>query len=196
MKKKILALCLCIILGATTIVFGTMAYFTDSAYAGVSSIVVGNVRIEWVDESEKEIDSIALLENSAVMIPGQTIVTPLAVKNVGDNPCYLRVNVIFSSEAMANLFTVNLGGGEVAPVAKTIQNEECWVCTYELPAAVVSEGKWVDNDFSLQMKSEVDADDLAAVGDISITFLAEAIQTTGFADGSAAFDAYDDTPTN
>ena len=47
MKKKILVLCFCAILAAIALVYGTMAYFTDTAAASASVITVGKVNIDW-----------------------------------------------------------------------------------------------------------------------------------------------------
>ena len=47
MKKKILVLCLCVILAAIALMYGTMAYFTDTAAASASVITVGKVNIDW-----------------------------------------------------------------------------------------------------------------------------------------------------
>ena len=83
MKKKILALTLCVAMLAIMLVSGTLAYFTDTKDA-TNTFAVGNVEInltesEWVDT-----------ENT---YPGQKLDKNPTVENVGHNPCFVRVMV-------------------------------------------------------------------------------------------------------
>ena len=48
MKKKILAVCLCLVLAAVAVVGATLAYFTDSKSA-TNTFTVGNVKIELIE---------------------------------------------------------------------------------------------------------------------------------------------------
>ncbi len=52
MKKKILSLCLVVILAATVVVGGTLAYFTDDEQA-TNTMTIGNVQIN-IDEFQKD----------------------------------------------------------------------------------------------------------------------------------------------
>lgn len=53
MKKKILALSLCVVMLAVAIVGGTLAYFTDTTEAKVNEFTVGNVDIDLTEPSWK-----------------------------------------------------------------------------------------------------------------------------------------------
>ena len=52
MKKKILALCLCVALAATAIVGASLAYFTDTDEA-TNTFTVGNVSIDLIEQQRK-----------------------------------------------------------------------------------------------------------------------------------------------
>ena len=52
MKKKILALSLCVVMLAIAIVGGTLAYFTDTKSA-TNTFTVGNVKIDLIEQQRK-----------------------------------------------------------------------------------------------------------------------------------------------
>lgn len=88
MKKKIIALCLIIALAATAVVGGTLAYFTDTDDAE-NVFTVGNVTIDltepnWDAKGEEEAKEV---------YPGEALAKDPTVKNVGENPCFVRVSV-------------------------------------------------------------------------------------------------------
>lgn len=88
MKKKIMVLCLVACLAATTIISGTLAYFSDTDEAK-NAFTVGNVEIKltepnWDDHGEAEADTV---------YPGESLDKDPTVENIGSNPCFVRVSV-------------------------------------------------------------------------------------------------------
>ena len=88
MKKKIISLCLVVALGATAVIGGTLAYFTDDA-TKTNTFTVGNVEIEltepnWDKTGEAEAKD---------AYPGEALAKDPTVTNKGANPCFVRVSV-------------------------------------------------------------------------------------------------------
>lgn len=88
MKKKILALTLCVVMAAIAIVGGTLAYFTDTDKA-TNTFTVGNIDI---DLTEPKWDAIGEKE-AADVYPGEALAKDPTVKNDGFNPCFVRIKV-------------------------------------------------------------------------------------------------------
>ena len=88
MKKKILALCLVVVLAVTAVTGATLAYFTDSDDAE-NVFTVGNVDIDltepkWDTEGEKEAED---------AYPGEPLAKDPTVENIGKNPCFVRISI-------------------------------------------------------------------------------------------------------
>ena len=88
MKRKILALVLCVAMLAIAVVGGTLAYFTDTD-AKTNTFTVGNVDITltepgWDATGEAEAED---------AYPGEPLAKDPTVKNVGKNPCFVRISV-------------------------------------------------------------------------------------------------------
>lgn len=88
MKKKILAIVLCVAMLAIAIVGGTMAYFTDND-AKTNTFTVGNVSIVL---TEPKWDATGAAE-AADVYPGEALAKDPTVTNDGKNPCFVRVSV-------------------------------------------------------------------------------------------------------
>ena len=88
MKKKILAIVLCVAMLAIAIVGGTMAYFTDDD-AKTNTFTVGNVSIVL---TEPNWDSTGAAEAFDVY-PGEALAKDPTVTNDGANPCFVRISV-------------------------------------------------------------------------------------------------------
>lgn len=88
MKKKILALCLVLALSATAIIGGTLAYFTDTKEA-TNTFTVGNVTID-LTEPNWELTG---KQEAETVYPGEPLAKDPTVKNIGANPCFVRVSV-------------------------------------------------------------------------------------------------------
>ena len=82
MKKKIVALCLCIALAVVAIGGATLAYFTDTKTA-TNTFTVGNVKIELTEPNWK---------SDSKLVPGTEISKDPTVTVVkGSEECYVRI---------------------------------------------------------------------------------------------------------
>lgn len=199
MKKKILTLCLCVILCSASVVFGTLAYFTDTEFANVSTITMGGVKIEWVDAVDQtKIENIEIFKKDDVIIPGETKFATLAIKNTGTVDAYLRVNVGFKAADLA-LFKIQLNGTPLTnPVEKTVtvdgKEEKYMFYSLIIDDVLEAGNSWKSADNALQLTldgSVENVEDGKPPITIDVHFLAEAIQKTGFDTASDAFNAFD-----
>ena len=90
MKKKILAITLCVAMLAIMIVSGTLAYFTDTE-AAKNVMTVGNVDIEQ-NEYQREFDEAGKVTGFVAFNP----TTP--IQPMGDNPKYLENPINFKGD--------------------------------------------------------------------------------------------------
>ena len=88
MKRKVLALTLCVAMLAIAIVGGSLAYFSDSAEK-TNTFTVGNVSIVL---NEPNWDQTGAAEASDVY-PGEALAKDPTVTNDGKNPCFVRISV-------------------------------------------------------------------------------------------------------
>ena len=88
MKKKIISLCLVVALGATAVVGGTLAYFTDKDQE-VNTFTVGNVDIDLTEPKWEETGKAEAVD----AYPGEALAKDPTVTNKGANPCFVRVAV-------------------------------------------------------------------------------------------------------
>lgn len=88
MKRKILALVLCVAMLAIAVVGGTLAYFTDDE-AKTNTFTVGNVNIT-LTEPKWEATGKAEAED---VYPGEPLAKDPTVTNDGANPCFVRIAV-------------------------------------------------------------------------------------------------------
>ena len=88
MKKKILALAMCVALLAIAIVGGTLAYFSDSDEA-TNTFTVGNVKIDLTEPNWEGSGSVDAPE----LYAGEALAKDPTVENVGKNPCFVRIQV-------------------------------------------------------------------------------------------------------
>ena len=116
MKKKIISLCLVVALGATAVIGGTLAYFTDTDEA-TNVVTFGNVKIE---QMEQERDGSEFVQNQNIVPAVLTKLTKdnvtvngytfpirslagnyndkiVSVKNTGTNPAYIRTIIAVPS---------------------------------------------------------------------------------------------------
>ena len=87
MKKKIIALCLIVALVAIALISGTLAYFTDTEDA-TNVFTVGNVNIELLEPNWNTNGN-----ESDDVYPGEPLPKDPMVKNIGANPCFVRIKV-------------------------------------------------------------------------------------------------------
>lgn len=126
MKKKILAMCLCVAMLAIAIVGGTLAYFTDTD-AETNVFTTGNVAIDLIEKFDAE---------NAKLMPGIDIQKEVTVQNTGSESAYVRVHVAFPA-------ILDNGTPELAAYKNTLH----WNFTKES----VQEGQWSQ----LQNKDQV-----------------------------------------
>lgn len=88
MKKKVLAIVLCIAMLTIAIAGGTLAYFTDES-AKTNTFTVGNVSIVL---NEPNWDATGAAE-AIDAYPGEALAKDPTVTNDGHNPCFVRVKV-------------------------------------------------------------------------------------------------------
>ena len=81
MKKKILALCLVVVLAVTAVTGATLAYFTDTD-AKTNVFTVGNIEIDLEEQFP-----------SGELMPGVDLEKVVTVKNIGDNDAYMWIEV-------------------------------------------------------------------------------------------------------
>lgn len=86
--KKILALVLVICLAMAIGVGATLAYFTADDTAK-NEFTVGNVKIDLTEPKWDENGS----EDAPEVYPGEALAKDPTVKNIGANPCFLRIQV-------------------------------------------------------------------------------------------------------
>ena len=88
MKKKIIALCLVVVLAVTAITGVTLAYFTDTDDA-TNTFTVGNVSIDLTEPNWDAAGS----KDAPEVYPGEALAKDPTVTNTGKNPCFVRIKV-------------------------------------------------------------------------------------------------------
>ena len=88
MKKKIIAICLCVAMLAIAMVSGTLAYFTDTDQKE-NVFTVGNVSIVLNEPNWDKTGAAEALD----VYPGEALAKDPTVTNDGKNPCFVRISV-------------------------------------------------------------------------------------------------------
>ena len=86
MKKKLVAILVCVAMLAVAAVSGTLAYFTDDDQKS-NVFTVGNVDITLTEPKWDEVGS----KEAEDVYPGEPLAKDPTVTNVGKNPCFVRV---------------------------------------------------------------------------------------------------------
>ena len=89
MKKKILALCLVVVLAVTAVTGATLAYFTDTDEA-TNVFTTGNVDIDLEEEFPES-------EDDRRLLPGKDITKEVDVRNEGSEEAYVRIHLAVPS---------------------------------------------------------------------------------------------------
>lgn len=87
-KKKVLVLAVSVCLVAILAIGGTLAYFTDKDSA-TNTFTVGNVDITLTEPNWEGTGS----QDAPEVYPGEALAKDPTVKNVGANPCFVRIKV-------------------------------------------------------------------------------------------------------
>ena len=213
MKKKMMALVLCVALVAVAAVGATMAYFTDTKTA-TNTFTVGNVEIT-LDEAKVDLNGNRVMkedgvtpvdrvtENEYKLIPGHTYVKDPTVTVVkGSEECYVRALITINNKAaLDEIFAPN--GVDLSTVLTGASAD--W--TYE-GYEVVGDARvytlWykatvkaVDSDVKLPalfknlvIPQEMTNKDLASLKNFEIKVEANAIQADGFKDAADAWEHF------
>ena len=217
MKKKIVALCLCVALAVVAIGGATLAYFTDTKTAE-NTFTVGNVQIK-LDET-----NIAAPEGDRVtsntytgVTPGVTYTKDPIVTNTGSNDAWVRLvvtvengmnwlglyndNVWTAPQEAAFMAMINNKLGDkwsledIAYVANEDRGTTDFVATLKY-ADKLAAGQQTSAAFEkVMLPTNATADDIttriAQNGTFHIDVVAEAIQADTFTTWDAAFAAFD-----
>ena len=107
MKKKILALCLVVVLVATAITGVTLAYFNDYTDVATNTFTVGNIDIKLDEKDIKNPGERTEKGNTYENVyPGQTVYKDPTVTFVEDSrDCYVRMIVTLEQEELTALET-------------------------------------------------------------------------------------------
>lgn len=129
-RKKIVALIMVVALALTTLIGGTLAYFTDTDDA-TNTFVMGNVDIE-LDEADVEKDGynyVALPETEDTprvqhndyenLWPGQVIPKDPVITNVGSTDAWIRAKIQTTTNELATI--VDLQPGESVLTEEAIE---------------------------------------------------------------------------
>ena len=96
MKKKILALSMCIALAAIAIVGASLAYFTDTKTA-TNTFTMGDVKIKLDETNVNDPQGDRVTSNAYNVYPGAVVTKDPIVHNVGKNGAYIRATVNVSN---------------------------------------------------------------------------------------------------
>lgn len=96
MKKKILALSMCIALAAIAIVGASLAYFTDTKTAK-NTFTMGNVQIKLDEANINDLKGDRVTSNEYNVYPGAVVTKDPIVHNIGKNGAYIRATVNVSN---------------------------------------------------------------------------------------------------
>lgn len=200
MKKKIVALCLCIALAVVAIGGATLAYFTDTKTA-TNTFTVGNVKIKLDEKDIKATDGSRTENGNAYTIyPGASVEKDPTVTNVGENDAYVRVKVVANnvktlaaqlgqSVDLATIFTGFVDAKWTLAGTPTVSADgETYTYVYNYKT-VLAKGQSTGALFT----NVVIPSTITNMGDktITITITAEAIQADGMNDAADAFTKLD-----
>ena len=154
MKKKILAISLCVVMLAIAIVGGTLAYFTDTDQK-TNTFTVGNVKIELIEQERDENGGLKDFTQSKKLYPivgsaqGEKdqygmptaknyVDKMVTIKNTGSEKAYIRAYFAIPSalddgyetfNAGMNVLHFNFGNKVVDGVISTTEGTE-WIWTH------------------------------------------------------------------
>ena len=213
-RSKALLLTLCAVLLVTASVLGTMAFLTSNDEV-VNTFSVGSVAIK-LDEAKANTDG-SLVEgagrvkaNSYKLLPGHTYnKDPMVTVLSGSEPSYVKMTVTFSKanelDAIfapngANLTSIFNGYDAASWIAKgntkdTTANTRTYEFWYKEAVGAPTADVALDALFdSITVPGEITKEQLATIEGMTITVNAYAIQADGFANATAAWEAFTPNP--
>lgn len=210
MKKKMMALVLCVALVAVAAVGATMAYFTDKTQEVKNTFTVGNVDITLdeatVDElGVKTSDARTTTGNEYKLIPGHTYTKdPTVTVKQGSEKCYVRAIVtinkakkldeIFAPGVELNtiLTGTDLTKWTLKAVEKDATNDaRIYTLEYYAPVDASAEDVKLPELFKeLVVPTSLTNGQLAELQGLEIKVEAHAIQAEGFKDAAEAWENF------
>lgn len=209
-KKSIVMLATGIVLAASLVIGGTLAYFTDSKTAENTFTVGAGVSIT-LDEAKvkadgngnyiSDTDAARVQANTYENIaPGALLAKDPMITNTSADPIYARMKVTISNAAAWNAATdgapnsiLNIQEGwELAATTPDAPNDTV-TYTYNYTASTIAANGTATLFTQVTIPNMTNAQ-MTAVGEggFNITLVGEAIQANGFADAAAAFAAIDE----
>lgn len=198
MKKKIVALCLCIALAVVAIGGATLAYFTDKTDTVTNTFTVGKVDIElWehaydattntLSQTKKMDGTVGKLGNSYHIVPGVDLPKdPTVVVKGGSDACWLFVKVTAAgwpaNQTFYTLKTTDADGwtqGDGTNIPDDVYYRAVPATTTDTTFGLLTGDKVV-------IPTTVTAADVASMTNVTLTFTAYAIQQTGFENNAVA----------
>ena len=217
MKKKILALCLCVALAATAIVGASLAYFTDTKTA-TNTFTMGDVKIKLDETNVNDPDGGRVTSNEYNVYPGAVVTKDPIVHNTGKNGAYIRAIVTVENgmnwlglyndnvwtppeeEAFNALINNTLGEGwELVDITYDMSGPDHptsdFVATLKYTTVLNAEADTSAMFSQIAFPAKMTENDvttrIAQNGNFGINVVAQAIQIDGFDTWEAAFAAFD-----
>ncbi len=213
MKKKILALSMCIALAAIAIVGASLAYFTDTKTA-TNTFTMGNVQIKLDETDIKNPEGDRVTSNVYNVYPGAVVTKDPIVHNIGKNGAYIRATVNVSNwmnlasayypdfketfpndgyKAALNLLVGELGEGW--SVVEVVQGDTFTLGQFDAKFILKYDGVLASGADTTAMFQTVTIptgiDNANADSFDEVKVVAQAIQADGFDTWEAAFAAFD-----
>lgn len=215
MKKfKALLVVACALLLVAASVFGTMAYLTSTDTV-TNTFTVGKVNIT-LDEAKVNTDGMPVTpaervkKNSYKLLPGHTYTKdPTVTVKAGSESSYVKMTVTFSNakelDAIfaptgADLISIFKGYDSTEWIAKgntkdTTANTRTYEFWYKDAVGAPTADVALDALFdSITVPGTITGEQLATIADMTITVNAYAIQADGFANATAAWEAFTPNP--
>ena len=217
MKKKILALSMCIALAAIAIVGASLAYFTDTKTAA-NTFTMGDVKIKLDETNINNQEGDRVTSNDYDVYPGAVVTKDPIVHNTGKNGAYIRAIVTVENgmnwlglynenvwtapqeDAFNALINNTLGEGwELVDIAYDMSGPDHptsdFVATLKyttvLNASTDTSAMFSQIAFPAKMTGNDVTTRIAQNGEFGIDVVAEAIQADGFDTWEEAFAAFD-----
>ena len=215
MKKfKALLVVACALLLVAASVFGTMAYLTSTDKV-TNTFTVGKVNIT-LDEAKVNADGTLVTPaervkaNEYKLLPGHTYTKdPTVTVKAGSESSYVKMTVTFSNakelDAIfaptgADLISIFKGYDSTEWIAKgntkdTTANTRTYEFWYKDAVGAPTADVALDALFdSITVPGTITGEQLATIADMTITVNAYAIQADGFANATAAWEAFTPNP--
>ena len=214
MKKKLTAIFLCVALVAIAVVGASLAYFTDTDNE-TNTFTVGKVNIT-LDEAKVNADGTLVTPaervkaNEYKLLPGHTYTKdPTVTVKAGSESSYVKMTVTFSNakelDAIfaptgADLISIFKGYDSTEWIAKgntkdTTANTRTYEFWYKDAVGAPTADVALDALFdSITVPGTITGDQLKTIGGMTITVNAYAIQADGFANATAAWEAFTPNP--